>query len=65
MRLGDKTALVTFPAEVFVELGQEVKQKAADRGFLYTFVCGYTNDAMGYVCTKRVCLWNGRLRNGS
>ena len=53
------SALVTFPAEVFLELGQEVKQKAADRGFLYTFVCGIYKRCHG-LCMYQASLFMER-----
>ncbi len=46
--LGD-TAIVAFPAEVFAEIGLEVKAKSP---FTHTFVACYANGIVGYIPTQ-------------
>jgi hypothetical protein len=44
-------ALVSAPGELFVELGLAIKQQADAR---HVFVCGFANDNIGYIPTRRV-----------
>ncbi|WP_422929137.1 hypothetical protein [Singulisphaera sp. PoT] len=46
---GDRARLVTFPAEIFSEVGLEIRKAATAKGIAQTMVCGYTNDALGYI----------------
>jgi neutral ceramidase len=48
MRIGD-VYLVAVPAEYFTVLGLEIKRRSPHR---YTFVCGLTNDYVGYLPNK-------------
>jgi len=57
-------AIVTFPAEMFVEYAKEVRTKAATRGFQTTLVCGYTNDALGYVPSESAYDTHGYQTDG-
>lgn len=49
-RLGKETAIVTLPGEVFVDLGLAIK---AASPFATTLVIELTNDAPGYIPTKK------------
>ena len=49
-RLGDETAIVTLPGEVFVELGLAIK---AASPFNTTLVMELANDALGYIPTQK------------
>jgi hypothetical protein len=49
-RLNRDTAIVTLPAEVFVELGLAIKQASP---FKTTLVIELTNDSLGYIPTKK------------
>ncbi len=49
LRIGDRIALATFPCELFVEYGLQVK---AGSPFKYTLVAELTNGSHGYVPTK-------------
>lgn len=49
VRLGDGTALVTAPAEMFTELGAQI---VASSPFTATLYAGYTNGMIGYVPTR-------------
>jgi hypothetical protein len=49
-RLSNDVAIVTLPAEVFVELGLAVK---AASPFKTTLVIELTNDSLGYIPTKK------------
>jgi hypothetical protein len=51
LRIGD-AALVAVPAELFVHLGLQIKQRLAKRGIRPTFVLGYANGNIGYVPTR-------------
>ena len=48
LRIGD-CALITFPGEMFVEIGLNIKKKSP---FKYTYIVGYANDYVGYLPTK-------------
>jgi hypothetical protein len=48
MRIGD-VYLVAVPAEFFTALGLEIKRRSPHR---YTFVCGLSNDYIGYTPTR-------------
>ncbi|MFO0013954.1 MAG: hypothetical protein ACK553_14540 [Planctomycetota bacterium] len=48
MRIGD-VYLVAVPAEFFTALGLEIKRRSPYR---YTFVCGLSNDYVGYTPTR-------------
>lgn len=48
MRIGD-VYLVAVPAEFFTALGLEIKRRSPHR---YTFVCGLSNDYVGYTPTR-------------
>ena len=50
IRLGD-IVLVGWPAEVYVELGLEIRQRSP---FPLTFVASFTNDTAGYIPTPAV-----------
>jgi neutral ceramidase len=50
IRLGDDTAIVMLPGEVFAELGLAIK---AASPFRTTLVVELTNDALGYIPTKK------------
>lgn len=45
------TLLVTLPGEPLVELGWQVYNDTLKLGFDNTFLCGYTNNHMGYFAT--------------
>ena len=49
MTVGD-TAWVGIPGELFVEIGLEIKRASP---FPHTMVCGYTNDSVGYLPTRK------------
>jgi len=50
--LGGKTTLmVTLPGEPLVELGWQVYNDTLKMGFDNTFLCGYSNNHMGYFAT--------------
>lgn len=49
-RLSDDTAIVTLPAEIFVEFGLAIK---AASPFETTLVIELTNDSLGYIPTKK------------
>jgi hypothetical protein len=49
-RLNDETAIVTLPAEIFVEIGLAIK---AASPFKTTLVIELTNDSLGYIPTKK------------
>jgi hypothetical protein len=49
-RLSDDVAIVTLPAEIFVELGLAIK---AASPFETTIVIELTNDSLGYIPTKK------------
>ena len=55
IRLGE-TAVVTLPAEVFVQIGLGIKERSP---FPLTLVAGYTNDALGYIPTYEALLAGG------
>jgi len=48
MRIGD-VYLIAVPAEFFTALGLEIKRRSPHR---YTFVCGLSNDYVGYTPTR-------------
>jgi hypothetical protein len=48
IRLGD-IAFVGLPGEPFVELGLSIKETT---GLRTVFICGYTNDDIGYIPTR-------------
>jgi neutral ceramidase len=50
LRLGDDTAILTLPSEIFVELGLEIKKRSP---FKHTILIELANDSFGYVPTKR------------
>ncbi|HEY1041127.1 MAG TPA: neutral/alkaline non-lysosomal ceramidase N-terminal domain-containing protein [Candidatus Paceibacterota bacterium] len=50
LSFGKDIALSTFPGEMFVEHGLNIKKKSE---FKNTFVIGYTNHAIGYIPTKK------------
>ncbi len=47
LKIGD-FVLVTFPGEIFVEIGLRIKERSP---FRHTFVAGYTNGSIGYAPT--------------
>ena len=49
-RLNQETAIVTLPAEMFVELGLAIK---AASPFKTTLVIELANDSLGYIPTKK------------
>jgi hypothetical protein len=49
-RLNNNTAIVTLPAEVFVEIGLAIKEASP---FKTTLVIELTNDSIGYIPTKK------------
>ncbi|MCI0335881.1 MAG: hypothetical protein L0228_21955 [Planctomycetes bacterium] len=49
-RLNQETAIVTLPAEIFVEIGLAIK---AASPFKTTLVIELTNDSLGYIPTKK------------
>jgi neutral ceramidase len=49
-RLNEDTAIVTLPAEIFVEIGLAIK---AASPFKTTLVIELTNDSLGYIPTKK------------
>ena len=49
-RVGEDTAIVTLPGEVFVELGLEIKRRSP---FKHTILIELANDSFGYIPTKR------------
>jgi len=49
--LGNHTLMVTLPGEPLVELGWQVYNDTLKMGFDNTFLCGYTNNHMGYFAT--------------
>jgi len=49
-RLGNETAIVTLPGEVFVDLGLEIKRASP---FANTIVIELANDAPGYLPTRK------------
>lgn len=49
MRIGD-VVLVGVPAEFFTVLGLEIKRRSP---FRYTFVCGLSNDYIGYTPSRQ------------
>jgi hypothetical protein len=57
-------AIVTFPAEMFVELGLDVKRRASELGISFNLVCGYSNDALGYVPSEAVYDTHGYETDG-
>jgi len=48
---GKITLLVTLPGEPLLELGWEVYNDTLKMGFDTTFLCGYSNNHMGYFAT--------------
>lgn len=48
LRLGD-VALVSAPGELFAEIGTSIENSSP---FAHTFVVGYANDSLGYLCTE-------------
>lgn len=50
-RIGD-TALVGIPAEVFVALGLQIKEKLKAHGFSTVFIAAYSNGNCGYLPTR-------------
>ena len=50
LRIGDSIALATFPCELFVEYGLEVKARSP---FKYTLIAELTNGEVGYVPTLK------------
>jgi neutral ceramidase len=48
--LGDDLAFVSLPGEVFVELGQAIKQASS---FKHTIIAELANGSIGYIPTKR------------
>ncbi len=67
-RLGPEVALVTLPGEVFAELGLAIKQRSP---FATTLVIELTNDAPGYIPTRKAFAQgsyetvNSRVQTGS
>lgn len=49
-KLSEEVAIVSFPGEIFVEFGLEVKQKSP---FAHTIIVELANDCCGYVPTRR------------
>ena len=49
-RLGERSALVALPGEIFVELGLSIKKKSP---FPNTVVVELANDYPGYIPTRR------------
>jgi len=45
---GNITVMVTVPGESLVELGWQIYNDTLKMGFDSTFICGYTNNYMGY-----------------
>jgi neutral ceramidase len=48
LRLGD-VALISAPGELFAEIGTSIENSSP---FAHTFVVGYANDSLGYLCTE-------------
>jgi hypothetical protein len=48
LRLG-QVALVSAPGELFAEIGTAIENSSP---FPHTFVVGYANDSLGYLCTE-------------
>ncbi|MBI3829510.1 MAG: hypothetical protein HY291_08335 [Planctomycetes bacterium] len=48
LRLG-QVALVSAPGELFAEIGTAIENSSP---FPHTFVVGYSNDSLGYLCTE-------------
>jgi hypothetical protein len=48
LRLGD-VVLVSAPGELFAEIGVAIEKASP---FQHTFVVGYANDSLGYLCTE-------------
>jgi len=48
---GKNTLMVTLPGEPLVELGWEVYNDTLKMGFDQTFLCGYSNNHLGYFAT--------------
>jgi hypothetical protein len=48
LRLGE-VAIISSPGELFAELGHAIEITSP---FHTTFVAGYTNDNLGYLCTE-------------
>lgn len=61
IRIGN-TVFVTFPAEVFTEIGLEVKQKSP---FPNTFILGVAGGFNGYIATAAEYIEGGYAVNGS
>ena len=49
-RVGEDTAIVTLPGEVFVELGLAIKEQSP---FKHTILIELANDSFGYIPTRR------------
>ncbi|MBA3311799.1 MAG: neutral/alkaline non-lysosomal ceramidase N-terminal domain-containing protein [Planctomycetota bacterium] len=62
IRLGDDTALVALPGEIFVELGLAIKQASP---FEHTFVIELANDSPAYVPTRKALEQGGYEANNS
>lgn len=56
VRVSSDTAIVTFPGEVFVELGLMIKKRS---GYKNTLIFGLANDCIGYVPTAAAFRENG------
>ncbi len=62
IRIGDDTALVSLPGEIFVELGLAIKKGSP---FKNTFVIELANDSPAYVPTRQAMEQGGYEANNS
>jgi len=63
LRLGDAATLVALPGEAFVEIGLRIKRELTPR---YPGLClvGYANGYAGYLPSRRIRGYSGRVHRG-